>query len=217
MKNRKRKRSLTDNTENNESNSSPVLFLSPKKSFFPIETDGMKKTTDLDSHCNKKQKMTVQTVQVNGIDGSFGLTFVHVPANEVTPGHCRSLGENVLSSGTLATVCHYAQCVLELINVLFFKNRRVGSLFAAAWNRPPGHHCFHCISGFCVVNMAVLAIILLWKMNDQWKIGLLDVDAHFGDGTMCFLVQEFKKNPKRRQFLQFASSPKSEIPLNISL
>jgi acetoin utilization deacetylase AcuC-like enzyme len=56
----------------------------------------------------------------------------------------------------------------------------------------PGHHAGpKKIANYCVLNNGIIAASMIKKNRPSCKIGLLDIDAHPGDGTMNFV----RKNP----------------------
>lgn len=52
---------------------------------------------------------------------------------------------------------------------------------AFALVRPPGHHCFDLPAGFCIANNLGLAAAAAVERGH--KVGIVDWDYHFGDGT----------------------------------
>jgi len=54
----------------------------------------------------------------------------------------------------------------------------------------PGHHAGpNKIANYCVLNNGILAASMIKKNKPQYKIGLLDIDAHPGDGTLSFVTK----------------------------
>ncbi|MCK9273509.1 MAG: histone deacetylase family protein [Syntrophales bacterium] len=57
--------------------------------------------------------------------------------------------------------------------------------------RPPGHHAsFDSSWGFCYFNNMAIAISKLKRENRIHKAFILDIDLHFGDGTVNILQHE---------------------------
>lgn len=49
--------------------------------------------------------------------------------------------------------------------------------------RPPGHHAGNETAGYCYLNNLVIALFRLKEINPKLRIAILDLDAHFGNGT----------------------------------
>lgn len=61
--------------------------------------------------------------------------------------------------------------------------------FTLCLTRPPGHHaCTNHIAGFCHKNFAIEALDYLTNIYNK-KCLILDIDAHYGDGTVNELMK----------------------------
>lgn len=102
-----------------------------------------------------------------------------------------------------------------------------GDSLAYALCRPPGHHAGpNWLGGYCYLNNSVIAVHTLLNAGIA-KVGLLDIDFHFGNGSAVFLENEprvifasihcdtemsypyqksFSHN-NRQQFFSFKTSP----------
>eukprot|EP00930_Biecheleria_cincta_P026680 TRINITY_DN18768_c0_g1_i1.p1 TRINITY_DN18768_c0_g1~~TRINITY_DN18768_c0_g1_i1.p1 ORF type:complete len:323 (-),score=52.41 TRINITY_DN18768_c0_g1_i1:338-1306(-) len=57
-----------------------------------------------------------------------------------------------------------------------------------AVNTHPGHHAGPSrVAGFCLLNHIALAASLIKKAKPSWKLGVIDIDVHPGDGTQQFV------------------------------
>ena len=71
-------------------------------------------------------------------------------------------------------------------------SKQLSSKVAISLNRPPGHHARHdSTEGVCVFNNIALAIKNL-RVNHQFmdKIAIIDIDAHFGNGTSSLFYDD---------------------------
>jgi acetoin utilization deacetylase AcuC-like enzyme len=59
-----------------------------------------------------------------------------------------------------------------------------GEPCAYACTRPPGHHAARdCFGGSCYLNNAAIAAAAMFDVADGGPVGVIDVDAHHGNGT----------------------------------
>ncbi|MBI4678862.1 MAG: histone deacetylase [Elusimicrobia bacterium] len=64
----------------------------------------------------------------------------------------------------------------------------IGGEPAFSLMRPPGHHAGkRRAAGFCYFNNLAIACAALWSRDPSLRIGILDFDAHHGDGTQDIL------------------------------
>eukprot|EP00928_Gymnodinium_smaydae_P053761 TRINITY_DN37687_c0_g1_i1.p1 TRINITY_DN37687_c0_g1~~TRINITY_DN37687_c0_g1_i1.p1 ORF type:complete len:381 (+),score=38.40 TRINITY_DN37687_c0_g1_i1:48-1145(+) len=81
-----------------------------------------------------------------------------------------------------------------------------------AINTHPGHHAGPSrVAGFCVINYVALAASFIKTARPQWKVGVLDIDVHPGDGTKQFfdrqrrLIDKYVSIHSAAQFLNICA------------
>lgn len=105
--------------------------------------------------------------------------------------------ENIMSEDTIYCyldpdtyyTAHTFNIVLDGIGVMrqLLDEMRLGSRYAFAIIRPPGHHCENHGSGFCILNNVLIASKYAQEIGYS-KVFILDIDFHHGDGTQNLLL-----------------------------
>ncbi len=88
--------------------------------------------------------------------------------------------DTFVSEGTWISAIHAVGAAIQASLLAYTGAYEV--VFAAA--RPPGHHAYPArAAGFCVFNNIAIAVARMLWQGLASRIAVVDVDAHYGDGT----------------------------------